>query len=87
MEAMFRFLLLLPLCAACLDASCPCGADPSSPFAVHDQSFPGTHFVEGECLCRCGEHDTQALPRDRDCADYEALCIDREGDTARLRCE
>ncbi|MFK8001695.1 MAG: hypothetical protein AB8H86_19025 [Polyangiales bacterium] len=79
--------LLLPL-GGCLQQGCPCGASPEDPFAEHDLAFAGTHFLDGECACRCGAGgDRFAMPKDTACEDIQAACVDGEGREARLECE
>lgn len=79
--------LLLPL-TGCLQQGCPCGSSPSDPFSEHDRAFAGTHFLDGECACRCGVAGERfALPRDTACEDIDAPCVDAEDRERRLVCE
>ena len=77
-------LLVLP---GCLGLRCPCGSDSSDPLSQHDLSFAGSHTLAEECECRCGGDEPIGRPRDRDCADYDAPCVDREGRDATLECQ
>ena len=80
-------LLLAPfVLAGCLATECPCGSDPSDPLSEHDLTYPGNHLVEDECVCRCGDDDPIAFPRDRECAEYERACVNAAGEPAERVC-
>ncbi|MFT5357997.1 MAG: hypothetical protein ACI9KE_005234 [Polyangiales bacterium] len=79
--------LMFPL-TSCVEVGCMCGASPADPFSEHDLAFEGSHFVDAECVCRCGAGgDRFALPKDTNCAQVEAPCVDAEGRETRLECE
>jgi len=77
-------LLVLP---GCLGLGCPCGSDPADPFSEHDPTYPGSHVLEAECVCRCGADDPVAVARDGDCREHEGACVDGSGAPAQRRCE
>lgn len=79
--------LALLLLSGCLGLRCPCGSDSSDPLSQHDLTFAGSHTLLEECECRCGDAAPVARPRDRDCVDYEAPCVDDEGRERTLVCE
>ena len=66
---------------------CPCGADPSDTLTEHDLSFEGSHLVDDECVCRCGNDEPFALVRDRSCGEYVGPCEDNAGEPRTLVCE
>ncbi len=69
-----------------LEGGCGCGADPSDPLAEHDLSFAGTHVVDDQCVCRCGDDEPEAQPKIQACKDYEDVCEDRDGRERRSIC-
>ena len=79
--------LMLPLLGSCAELGCPCGASPSDPFSLHDPVFVGSHFLDAECVCRCGEGERFALPKTAACGEMEGACMDAEGRERSLDCE
>lgn len=86
---MFAIVLVVGLAGgACLNSpGCPCGADPSDPFAEHDATYGGDHVVDNECVCRCGGDRPFALPKEGECSEYKDPCTDDSGNTAELVCK
>jgi hypothetical protein len=84
-----RWLVLPTLVlTACLasEPGCPCGAAAEDPLAEHDPSFTGRHVVDDECVCRCGDGEPLARPREASCAVHEVDCVDPSGVSRRLTC-
>lgn len=85
MRHLVTSLLFLAGCAL-LDGTCPCGADRSVPLGEHDLGFAGDHFVDDQCVCRCGDDEPTQLPKDRACSEYESECEDARGVTQTAVC-
>ena len=90
---MLRFFIIASLAAslnlACLtDAGgCLCGADSSDTLAEHDLSFEGSHSLDDECACYCGNDAPFDLPKDRECSEYDGTCRTAQGEDSILVCE
>lgn len=77
--------LLGTSCAA--SNECPCGSDSSDPYSEHDQAFLGSHVLDDECVCWCGDDPPYVIARDKPCAEYSGVCDDTDGARSRLVCE
>lgn len=69
-----------------MEVGCPCGAGSNDPLSEHDLSYEGDHYVDGACICRCGQDEPRAYPEDRPCSDYETPCEDQDGVTRDRVC-
>ncbi len=66
---------------------CPCGSDSNDPYSEHDQTFLGSHVLDDECVCRCGDGPPYVIARDKPCAEYSGACDDADGVRSLLVCE
>ena len=81
-------LFSLSLLGACTAGEgCACGSNSEDPIAEHDLSFDGTHTVDDECLCSCGNDAPYGLPLIQECSEYEQACSDSRGNPDFLVCE
>lgn len=85
-RALALALALLVGACALIEGGCPCGSDPSDPLSQHDLSFAGDHIVDATCVCRCGNAEPEAFPKDGDCSEHEAECEDPSGRSRERVC-